>query len=107
MTQVSSRRWSPPPLIRNPIQRWALILGSGIYLLLALSTLSIDGARIARGWERSSRVFAGFLQPDFASRWSDIQTGVLESLTMTVVATVIGVIISIPIGFGAAQGGFI
>jgi phosphonate transport system permease protein len=97
------RRWSPPPLIRNPIKRWALILGAAIYLILAISTLSVDAGRILRGLERSSRVFAGFLHPDFVSRWTDIQTGILESLTMTVVATVIGVIISIPIGFGAAR----
>jgi phosphonate transport system permease protein len=37
------------------------------------------------------------------SRWGDIQAGILESLTMTVVATVLGVVISIPVGFGAAR----
>ncbi|MBF2034429.1 MAG: phosphonate ABC transporter, permease protein PhnE [Leptolyngbyaceae cyanobacterium T60_A2020_046] len=104
MTQASpSRRWSPPPLIRNPFQRWALILGAIVYLLLAISTLRIDVARIIQGLDRGSRMFAGFLQPDFVSRWTDIQAGILESLTMTVVATVIGVAISIPIGFGAAR----
>lgn len=104
MTQATSpHRWSPPPLIRNPIKRWALLIGAGIYLLLALSTLSIDGGRIWQGLERSSQIFSGFLQPDFLSRWGDIQAGILESLTMTVVATVIGVVISIPVGFGAAR----
>ena len=104
MTQATPpRQWSPPPLIRNPIKRWTLILGAGIYLLLALSTLSINIDRILRGLERSSRIFSGFLQPDFISRWNDIQAGILESLTMTVVATVIGILISIPIGFGAAR----
>ena len=104
MTQASpSRRWSPPPLIRNPFQRWALILGAIVYLLLAISTLRINVARIIQGIDRGSRMFAGFLQPDFVSRWTDIQAGILESLTMTVVATVIGVAISIPIGFGAAR----
>lgn len=48
-------------------------------------------------------MFAGFLQPDFTSRWSAVRTGLLESLTMTVVATVIGVVISIPFAFGAAR----
>lgn len=96
-------RWSPPPLIRHPLKRWALILGSLTYLGLAFSTLNIDTARIARGLERGSRIFAGFLQPDFLSRWGDIQAGILESLTMTVVATVIGIAISIPVGFGAAR----
>ncbi len=100
---TGSRRWSPPPSIRNPYKRWGLIVGAGIYLLLALSTLEANTQRISRGLERSGRIFAGFLQPDFVSRWGDIQVGVLESLTMTVVATVIGIVISIPVGFGAAR----
>ncbi len=99
----ATRRWSPPPAIRSPYKRWGLILGAGVYLVVALSTLEVNSDRIARGLERSSRIFAGFLQPDFVSRWSDIQAGVLESLTMTVVATVIGIVISIPVGFGAAR----
>ncbi len=99
----SSRPWSPPPFIRNPVKRWALILGAAIYLLLAFSTLRIDVDRVMRGLDRSSRLFSGFLQPDFISRWSSIQSGILESLTMTVVATVVGALIAIPIGFGAAR----
>lgn len=49
------------------------------------------------------RLFAGFLQPDFTSRWSDIQQGLIESLTMTVCATVFGLILALPIGLGAAR----
>jgi len=56
-----------------------------------------------QGLERGGRIVSEFLQPDFVTRWSAIQSGILESLTMTVVATVVGVIISIPVGFGAAR----
>jgi len=45
----------------------------------------------------------GLLQPDFTSRWEDISQGLVESLTMTVTATVVGVLISIPTGIGAAR----
>lgn len=44
-----------------------------------------------------------FLQPDFTLRWEDISQGLVESLTMTVTATVVGVLISIPTGIGAAR----
>lgn len=100
---MKERYWSPPPLIANPFLRWGLLLGIVIYLLFALSTLEIDLERLTQGLTRSSRVFSGFLQPDFVSRQQDIIQGILESLTMTVVATVIGVIISIPVGLGAAR----
>ncbi len=43
------------------------------------------------------------MRPDFVSRWQFIQAGILESLTMTVVATVFGVLLSIPFAFGAAR----
>jgi phosphonate transport system permease protein len=101
--QITPRRWSPPPLIQDARWRWVLITIAIVYLILAFSTLNVNWIRLARGLERGARIFAGFLQPDFASRWTDIQAGVLESLTMTVVATVLGVLLSIPVGLGAAR----
>lgn len=97
------RRWSPPPLIRNPWLRWGVVIGSVTYLYLAVSTLNVDWERVVRGWERARVLFAGFLTPDFVSRGSAIYTGMLESLGMTVVATVLGIAISIPFAFGAAR----
>ena len=49
------------------------------------------------------RFIEGFLVPDFTSRWEDILVGMEESMTMTVTSTVVGVLISIPIGIGAAR----
>lgn len=105
MTAASLKgtRWRRRPLIANPYLRWAAVLAIVGYLIAAGSTLGIDWARVARGLERASSMFAGFLQPDFTSRWSAIRTGILESLTMTVVATVLGVVLSVPFAFGAAR----
>lgn len=103
MTHSKQRSWSPPPLIAHRGLRLLAILGAIAYLFLALSTLEINWARVAQGTTRGLRIMAGFLQPDFTSRWGDIQEGILESLTMTVVSTAIGVFLSIPIGFGAAR----
>ncbi len=100
---VHPRRWRPPPLIRKPWLRWVAGLGSLTYLYLALSTLNIDWERVQLGWERARTLFSGFLTPDFLSRSSAIGQGLLESLTMTVVATVLGVLLSVPFAFGAAR----
>ncbi|MFN3641835.1 MAG: phosphonate ABC transporter, permease protein PhnE [Gemmobacter sp.] len=97
-------RWKrPPQIFTNPTWRVILFWGFGIYLVVALSTLDPNWARIVAGWERALRFVGGFLQPDFTSRWRDISNGLIESLTMTLTSTVVGIIISVPIGIGAAR----
>jgi len=100
---LKGKPWRRRPAIANPYLRWAAVLAAIAYLVAAGSTLDIDWARVARGLERAQSMFAGFLQPDFTSRWSAVRTGILESLTMTVVATALGVVISVPFAFGAAR----
>ncbi|MGB7183956.1 MAG: phosphonate ABC transporter, permease protein PhnE [Burkholderiaceae bacterium] len=100
----AARRWRRPPvMIPDARWRWAIYLGALVYLVLAISTVDVNWARIAEGMERGWRFVKGFLTPDFVSRWSDISVGLIESLTMTVTATVAGVILSVPIGIGAAR----
>jgi phosphonate transport system permease protein len=100
---VSARSWSPPPFIKNPWIRWGLMLGILLYLFFAISSVNINPDRITRGLERGGELFLAFLRPDFFTRGGDIISGILESLWMTVVATAIGVLISIPVGLGAAR----
>ena len=93
----------PPQIITDRRLRIALQLGALIYIVFALGTLDVNWARIAAGAERGLRFIGGFLQPDFTSRWRDISNGLVESLTMTLTSTVVGVLISVPIGIGAAR----
>jgi phosphonate transport system permease protein len=97
-------RWRrPPQILRHRGWRIAIQVGFVVWLVLALGSIEINWTRIALGWERGMRFVAGFLQPDFTSRWTDIQRGLIESLTMTLTSTVVGVAISVPIGIGAAR----
>ncbi|WP_110666691.1 phosphonate ABC transporter, permease protein PhnE [Salinicola halophilus] len=93
----------PPQIVKRRAWRWALAIGTVIYLALALSTIEVDWQRVVVGLERGQRFAAGFLQPDFLSRWDDIARGLVESLTMTLTSTVVGILISVPIGIGAAR----
>lgn len=97
------RLWTRPRLIRQAWLRWAIVLCAVLYLVLAIGSVEVNWTRVSEGLVRAARLFAGFLQPDFISRWSDIQQGLIESLTMTVCATVFGVILALPIGLGAAR----
>ena len=102
-TTANRRQWRRPPLITNPALRWGLWLGLAIYLALAFGTLEINWTRVADGLPRGQRFLAAFLPPDFVSRSDAIFDGILESLWMTVIATVVGVAVSIPLGLGAAR----
>jgi len=102
-TDTAGRRWSKPPFISNPRLRWALGLGAALYLATAFGTVDVNWSRVYEGLDRGWKFIAAFLQPNFVDRWSDISEGLTESLVMTVTSTVIGIIISVPIGLGAAR----
>ncbi|MEM1385153.1 MAG: phosphonate ABC transporter, permease protein PhnE [Pseudomonadota bacterium] len=93
----------PPQLIRDTATRRAVQISILLYLALAISTLEVDWGRVVDGLDRGWRFVEGFLAPDFSSRWRDISEGLVESLTMTVTSTIFGIILSVPVGIGAAR----
>jgi len=100
---TSPRRWKKPPMIQRAWLRWSLALGAAIYLALALGTTEVNWTRVWEGLPRGVKFFSAFFPPDFVSRWSEIAEGIEESLWMTVISTVIGIALSIPVGIGAAK----
>ena len=108
MTHTSSsyqvgQRWRKPHFISNTMLRWGLALGAIAYLIAAIASVEVDWTRVYEGLDRGLDFIMAFTQPDFSSRASDIWEGLLESIVMTVAASVVGVAISIPIGLGAAR----
>jgi phosphonate transport system permease protein len=97
------RRWRRPPLIKSARLRWGLGIGVALYLALALGTTEVNWARVWEGLPRGAQFVKAFFPPDFTSRWGEISEGILESIWMTVVATVIGIVLSVPVGIGAAR----
>ena len=103
MSTATHRVWRKPPLISNPITRWVVILGSAVYLITVIGSLKINWLRAWEGLPRGGEFVLSFLTPDFTTRWTDISIGIMESLTMTVVSTVLGVMLSVPIALGASR----
>ncbi len=101
--QDVARSWQPPRLIKSTWARWAVVLGIVGYLVLSFVSIDVNWTRASDGLIRAGRLFEGFLTPNFTARWSDIQQGMIESLTMTVTATVAGVALAIPFSLGAAR----
>lgn len=95
--------WRKPNFIQRPALRWALIISSIVYLIAAFSTIEVNWSRVYEGLDRGAQFVLAFTSPDFTSRAGDIWAGMLESIVMTVAASVVGILISIPIGLGAAR----
>jgi len=95
--------WRKPPLIKRAWLRWSLLVGAAVYLTLAIASVEVNWARVWEGLDRGVAFIMSFTRPDFLSRWHDIWDGMLESVIMTVAASVVGISISIPIGLGAAR----
>ena len=100
---IASRRWKKPPLIKRAWLRWALGSAPSSIWRSRSARTEVNWARVWEGLPRGAQFFAAFFPPDFVSRWSEIADGILESLWMTVVSTVIGIALSIPVGIGAAK----
>ncbi len=95
--------WKKPPFIESPLLRWALILGTIIYVVVALWTMDIDPDRVKRGLVKGQRLLEGFFPPNFDDTRGVIISGILESIWMAISATIGGIILSVPIGLGAAR----
>lgn len=95
--------WHRPAFIQSGVLRWALIIGTALYLVLAFSSIEVNWQRVVQGLDRGWEFVQGFLQPDFTSRKDDILIGFQESVTMAITATVAGVLLSIPVAIGAAS----
>lgn len=96
-------QWRRLPLIDSLRLRWGIVVAVVVYLILALASVEVDWQRVAEGAGRALNFLGAFMQPDFISRYDDIVAGLLESLTMTLTSTVLGVLLAIPVGLGAAR----
>jgi phosphonate transport system permease protein len=80
-----------------------LIAAVVVYLVLVTQTTPVNWTRVWEGLPRGAAFLSSFFPPDFVSRWDEIADGIAESMWMTVVSTVVGIAISIPVGIGAAK----
>ena len=80
-----------------------VVLVSAVYLATTIGSLKINWTRLWEGLPRGGEFLLAFFSPDFQTRWFDISLGILESLTMTSISTVLGILISIPIAIGASK----
>lgn len=99
---TGSYRWRRPPFIANRYLRWGMWLGSAAYLVWALSSIPFDLNRILEGIPRAGQIFRGAIPPSFA-RSELLMTGFLESIQIALIATAVGVLLSVPLAVLSAR----
>jgi phosphonate transport system permease protein len=72
------------------------------YIIYAVSQLHLTYARFVAGLGEAARLLSEMVPPDF-HRWQLLLQGVLESTQIAIIATVFGIILSLPFGFLAAR----
>jgi phosphonate transport system permease protein len=101
-TRAPERAWHKPPFIANPLLRYGVLALLATYLIWAFGSLQFNWERIADGWPRAGRIFGGGFPPSF-ERFDLLLTGFKESFQIAVLATLFGVMLSIPFAVMAAR----
>src|SRR4051812_13647478 len=78
---------------------WFLFL---VYLAYATSHLELSPARFAAGLEHGANFLSRLFPPDF-KRWELLLKGMVESLQIAVLASVIGTLLAAPLALMAAR----
>lgn len=78
---------------------WVLL---AVYVVYAARQLGFVPERFVTGLDHGRRFLARMFPPNFG-RWELIQSGILESLQIAVIATAFGIAIALPVGFLAAR----
>ena len=73
-----------------------------LYALYAAAQLDFTWARFEQGLGQGAKFLARMWPPNF-SRWEGLLTGLIESLQMAVLASTLGILIALPIGFLGAR----
>jgi phosphonate transport system permease protein len=84
-------------------RRFAFI-ALGMYCLYAISTLEITWVRFVKGLDQGAKFLDRLWPPNFApDKLALMSEGLLESVQIAILATAVGIIISIPIGLMSAR----
>ena len=100
---MSARVWrrpSPWPLPWMGPFVWTAALA---FLAWNVMSLDVDAGRVARGLGRLGTVAAKAFPPDFTTRPGLLVSGLLESVEMATLSTVLGVLLGIPVAVLAAR----
>jgi phosphonate transport system permease protein len=96
---LSARSRDPFPV--DWPRRLALV-GLAIYAVYAASLLDVTWARLVVGMDEGAKFLGRMMPPNFA-RWELLLDGMIETIQIAVLASAVGLILSLPVGLLAAR----
>jgi phosphonate transport system permease protein len=96
---VSARARNPFPV--DWPQRLALI-GLAVYAVYAASLLDVTWARLVIGMDEGAKFLGRMMPPNF-QRWELLLEGMIETIQIAVLASALGLVLSLPVGLLAAR----
>jgi phosphonate transport system permease protein len=92
-----------PPWTGERVQRFSFVAGAVVIVGLSFWDTKIDPVRLVTSLGQIGHTVAQYFPPDFTSARASLVTGTIQSASVALVATVIGVALAIPIGLLAAR----
>jgi phosphonate transport system permease protein len=89
------------PFSAGAAARWTLVAGVA-YSLFAITQLNFSWSRLVSGLERAAHLVARMFPPDLGKNdilWS----GMMESMQIALLASMLGIVLSLPLGLLAAR----
>ena len=99
MAAIAERRWVVAPVHWATRAAW---FAFAVYFVYALSHLELTPARFLAGLDYGYKFLTKLFPPDF-QRWELLLKGLKESLEIAILASVLGLIISLPVSLLAAR----
>ena len=95
-------RWNKPRPFRAPLTTRLGWLALFAYLAYATTYLDVSWERFVQGLGNGAKFIGRMLPPNF-ERWELLLTGLAESLEMAIIASFLGIIVSLPLSVLAAR----
>ncbi|MFC5367258.1 phosphonate ABC transporter, permease protein PhnE [Salinirubrum litoreum] len=101
---TSPREWSRPSAFYNDWVKYGVYLVITAFVLWSFYNMRISPDRMLQGADQAAGLLTSMFPPEWTPRKRDLLIeGMVESIAMSVIATVIGVAISLPVAFMAAE----
>ena len=103
-TEPQRREWRRPTAFYNRYVKWAVYAVIAVFLLWSAWNMRISIDRVIQGWDSAVGLVTSMFPPELTPFKMDLLIeGLVESIAMSIVATIAGVILSIPVAFMAAE----
>jgi phosphonate transport system permease protein len=97
------QQWRAASMFGSPGRRMAFWLVVLAYVVWAIGDLNVNWERVLRGFPRALDIFVRMVPPQVGDKWEILLKGMTESVQMAIAASIVGMVLAIPLGLCAAR----